>query len=53
MASGGHGLPKVSLRFAMPYPETTLQPFEGWPAHRAGVRLLPFGHPTPYAYVFV
>jgi hypothetical protein len=43
---GGHGLPKVLLGPAMPYPstpcdrvthETALWPFQGWPAHRAGV----------------
>jgi hypothetical protein len=45
MATGGHGLPKVSLRPAMPNPstpcgraspETALWLFQGWPAHRAG-----------------
>jgi hypothetical protein len=44
MTRGGHGLPKVSPRPAMPYtftlcgqatPEMTLRPFERWPAHRA------------------
>jgi hypothetical protein len=51
MARGGHGLPKVSLGPAMPYPSTPC----GWPTYRAGgLRLTsdfyPFGHPTPYAY---
>jgi hypothetical protein len=45
MARGGHALPKVSPRPAMPNPstpcgwatpETTFQPFQGWPASRAG-----------------
>jgi hypothetical protein len=55
IARGGHGFPKVSLGPAMPYPstlcrqatpETTLQPFQGWPA----AIFYPLGHPTPYAY---
>jgi hypothetical protein len=42
---GGHGVPKVSLGPAMPYPsmpcrlatpETDLHPFQEWPAHSAG-----------------
>jgi hypothetical protein len=46
MATGGHGLPKVSIRPTMPdpstpcgraSPETALRPFQGWPASRAGV----------------
>jgi hypothetical protein len=45
MAKSGHERPKVSLGPAMPIPsmpceratpETALQPFQGWPAHRAG-----------------
>jgi hypothetical protein len=45
MARGGHGLPKLSLKPARPYPstpceratpETALQPFEEWPTHRVG-----------------
>jgi hypothetical protein len=45
MARGIHGLPKVSPRTALPNPstpcgratpETTLRPFLGWPAPRAG-----------------
>jgi hypothetical protein len=44
MERGGHGLPKVSPRTAMPFsstpcgratPETALEPFQGWPACRA------------------
>jgi hypothetical protein len=31
-------------------PETTLQPFMGWPACR---RPPPLGHPTPYASVLI
>jgi hypothetical protein len=53
MARGDHGLTKVSPAPAMPYrsmpcgqatPETALQPFQGWPAHRAG-GLLPSSTP--------
>jgi hypothetical protein len=56
MACGGHVLRKVLLGSAMSDPsmpcwrvtsETALWPFQGWPAHRAGGRLLPLGHPTP------
>jgi hypothetical protein len=45
MARSGHGLPKVSPGSAMPDPSTprerttpatAMQPFQGWPAHRAG-----------------
>jgi hypothetical protein len=45
MARGSHGLPKVSLGPAMPYPstpcgrttpETALWPFQGWPTLRVG-----------------
>jgi hypothetical protein len=45
MAKGGHGLPKVSPWPAKPYRstpcgratyKTTLQPFQRWPARRAG-----------------
>jgi hypothetical protein len=45
MARNGYGLPNVSLGPAMPDPstpfgratlETTLRPFQGWPARRAG-----------------
>jgi hypothetical protein len=62
MGRGGHGLPKVSPGPAMPYPftpcrrvtpETTLQPFQGWPARRGGwpaVVFYTFGRPTPYPY---
>jgi hypothetical protein len=44
-ARGSRGLPRVSPGLAMPYPympcrranpETTLRPFQGLPAHRAG-----------------
>jgi hypothetical protein len=64
MVRGGHGLPKLSLGPAIPYPstpcrraslETALQLFQGWPAHRAGLPVAvfyPLGHPTPYAYNF-
>jgi hypothetical protein len=52
MAKGVHGLPKVSSGPAMPcgqaIPETVLQSFQGWPAHRAAI-FYPFGHPTPCA----
>jgi hypothetical protein len=53
MARGGHGLPKVSLRLAMPYPSMPC----GWAipetAFQAGQPLAvfyPFRHPTPYVY---
>jgi hypothetical protein len=45
MARGDHGLPKISLGHAMPFPiyalhrtlpETALWPLQGRPAHRAG-----------------
>jgi hypothetical protein len=64
MARGGHGLPKVSLGPAMPYPntpcglatsETALRLFQGWPVYRAGglqPSYYPLGHPTPYASDF-
>jgi hypothetical protein len=58
MARGGHGLPKVSLRPAMPYPptpcgratpETALLSFQRWPAHRAGsLRLFSSPLDTPH-----
>jgi hypothetical protein len=53
VAGGGHGLLKVSLGLAMPYPstscgwttpETDSRPFRGWPALRAG-HLRPFATP--------
>jgi hypothetical protein len=60
MGRDSHGLPKVLLQPALPYPskpcgwatpKTTLQPFRGWPARRAGGLQLSFEHPTPYAYI--
>jgi hypothetical protein len=60
-----HGLPKVLLGPAMPYPstpsgkansKTALQPFQEWSALKAGsLQSLfnPIGHPTPYAFAFV
>jgi hypothetical protein len=45
MVRGGHGLPKVSVRPAMPgpstfcgrtTPETALCPFQGWPTRKMG-----------------
>jgi hypothetical protein len=64
MARGGCELHKVSPRLAMRAggrgtPETVsqplrfLQPFQGWPACRAGSwqpSSTPFGHPMLYAY---
>jgi hypothetical protein len=61
LVRGGHGLPKVSPSFGMPNPstpcgwatpETALQPFQGWPALRAGSlrpssTLLDTPRPTP------
>jgi hypothetical protein len=56
MTWGGHGLPKVSLGPAMPYPSTScgretpekaLWPFQGWAGQHAAV-FYPLGHPTPY-----
>jgi hypothetical protein len=62
MAWGGHGLPTISPRPAMPCPstpcgratlETTLRPFLWWPARRAGDLRLSSSLwycPTPYVY---
>jgi hypothetical protein len=55
MARGGHGLPKVSLGPALPYPPTPsgqATPKQGWPPHRVGNRwpsssLLYTAHRTP------
>jgi hypothetical protein len=55
MAMGGHGLPRVPPRPAVPYPftpcgpaipETALPLFQGG---RPAAIFYPFGHPTPYA----
>jgi hypothetical protein len=64
MARGGHALPKVLPMSAMPYPFTPCwadHPRNGLTAvsgvaHPQGRRpaaiFYPFGHPTPYAYVW-
>jgi hypothetical protein len=54
VARGGHGVPKVLIGPAMPYPstpcrqatpETALRPFQRWPTHRAG-GLWPYSTPS-------
>jgi YD repeat-containing protein len=58
MARGGHGLPKVSLGLAMPYPfapwgRATPQTGMAYPqGGQPAAVFYPFGHPLPYAYDF-